>query len=424
MFDNKDGQTNQTDANSANNTNNNSPQQTAPIKPQQAKKPEYYDAFDIKEKEEAHLYKRPYQPEPTVAIQDYEFGKKDPLDSLSDAVKKSNKPQQVDPNMIKTIDIKDINDENKLVALKNKRKNRDKVEFVDESTISGRNIVRMRLETNPYFIVSGITKEFSNGSGIKNISFSIKKGEMVGFIGDNGTGKTTTIKLIFNELKKNAGFVSLEGKQLNEKNALSRIAFFPDQNNYPKNFNIVKFAYYSAMLKGVHKKELDKYINLYLDALTLKPYAKNKFSDLSAGMQKKALLLSVLVTNPEIIILDEPTANLDVYSRLEFMGVLKHLSQEHNKTIIITSHNIDELNNAVNRAILLKKVDGYGQLVYDEPFNKDKDDLRKIYIKVVGREVKGIDYNKIKEVEDEKYNAKYEEVFAEVLDDEKSKGEK
>ncbi|QHX36051.1 ABC transporter ATP-binding protein [Spiroplasma sp. TIUS-1] len=392
--------------------------------PSNAKKSEYYDAFDIKEQNESHLYRKPYQPDPTVAIQDYEFGKRDNLEILSEVLKKNNTKKPIDIDMIKTIDIKDIKEENKLVALKNKRKNRDKVEFVDESTISGRNIVRMRLETNPYFIVSGVTKEFGNGSGVKNISFSIKKGEMVGFIGDNGTGKTTTIKLIFNELKKDSGFVSLEGKQLNEKNALSRIAFFPDQNNYPKNFNIVQFAYYSAMLKGVHKKELDKYINLYLEALTLKPYAKNKFSDLSAGMQKKALLLSVLVTNPEIIILDEPTANLDVYSRLEFMGVLKHLSKEHNKTIIITSHNIDELNNSVNRAILLKKQDGYGQLVYDEYFDVKNEDLRKIYIKVVGREIKGIDYDKIKEVEDEKYNAKYEEVFGRVLDENKIKGEK
>lgn len=384
--------------------------------------PKYYDSFDIKVQNENNINNRYGVVEPTIDIQNYEFGKKDNLTNLSDAVKNSNNPKPIDPNAIKTIDIKDINDENKLVALRNKRKNRDKLKFVDESTISGRNIVRMRLETNPYFIVSGLSKKFKNGSGVKNISFSIKKGELVGFIGDNGTGKTTTIKLIFNELKKDEGFVSLEGKQTKNKNVLNRIAFFPDQNNYPKNFNIVKFAYYSAALKGVQKNELDKYINLYLDALTLRPYAKNKFSDLSAGMQKKALLLSILVTNPEIIILDEPTANLDVYSRLEFMGVLKHLCSEHKKTIIITSHNIDELNNSVNRAILLKKIDGVGQLVYDELFDKKSNDLRKIYIDIVGRETKGIDYDKIKEVEDQKQNAKYEEVFNNVLDPKQSKG--
>ncbi|WP_338983090.1 ABC transporter ATP-binding protein [Spiroplasma endosymbiont of Othius punctulatus] len=388
------------------------------------KKNEYYDSFDLKEQNEAHLYRRPENiNEQTVDIQNFEYGKKNKLDTLSKAVndhKKSKKPNEDD--MIKTIDIKDINDENKLVALKMKRKGRDKVEFIDESTVSGRNKARMRLETKPYFVVSGITKEFRNGSGVKDVSFSIQKGEMVGFIGDNGTGKTTTIKMIFNELKKDAGFVSLEGKQATNKNVLSRIAFFPDQNNYPKNFNIVKFSYYCASLKGVQKDELDKYIELYLEALTLKPYAKNKFSDLSAGMQKKALLLSVLVTNPEIIVLDEPTANLDVYSRLEFMGVLKHLSSVHGKTIVITSHNIDELNNSVNRAILLKKVDGYGQLVYDEPFNKEKQDLRKIYIEVVGREIKGIDYDKIKKVEDEKHSAKYEQVFGDVLADADPKG--
>ncbi|KAF5295823.1 hypothetical protein FQA39_LY12996 [Lamprigera yunnana] len=129
-------------------------------------------------------------------------------------------------------------------------------------------------------------------------------------------------------------------------------------------------------------REVSKYIDLYMDGLNLTNYKENKF-----------------ITDPEIIILDEPTANLDVQSRLEFMDILAYLSKEHNKTIMITSHNIDELNNLITRAVLLKKINNKGQIIYDKVFDKSKENLRQIYVSTIGKTNNGINFEKIKEVE-------------------------
>ncbi|WP_338983399.1 ATP-binding cassette domain-containing protein [Spiroplasma endosymbiont of Othius punctulatus] len=261
-----------------------------------------------------------------------------------------------------------------------------------------------------YLFVDRLSKEFKNGSGVKEISFTINKGEIIGFIGDNGAGKTTTIKLIFGEFLKNEGDVTLENGSLLSKKNLRKIAFFPDQNNYPKSFNIVSFAEYSAKLKGYSHEEIYELMDTYLEALNLTDYKKNKFTELSAGMQKRALLLSVLITNPEIIILDEPTANLDVKSRLEFMNILRHLSDEYNKTIVITSHNIDELNNLINRVILVKKINNKGEVIYDAPFDKEKENLRDVYMSVIGSDGKNINFEKIKDLEKNRASQKNSDI--------------
>lgn len=255
---------------------------------------------------------------------------------------------------------------------------------------------------NNFFKVESITKEFDKNSGVKNINFSVNEGEIVGFIGDNGAGKTTTIKLIFGEFIKDAGKVLFENKEISPDFGLKQIAFFPDQNNFPKKVNIVDFAYYSAHLKGKVKKETKEFLDEYLNALNLSEFKKSKFSQLSAGMQKRALLLSVLVTDPKIIILDEPTANLDVKSRLDFMNILNHLAKKYKKTIIITSHNIDELNNIVDRAVIIKKVEGKGQVIYDEKFDSKTQNLRDIYINAIGMKTSNINFEKITQIEEAK----------------------
>ncbi|ATZ21544.1 ABC transporter ATP-binding protein [Mesoplasma tabanidae] len=245
-----------------------------------------------------------------------------------------------------------------------------------------------------FFSVQNMSKSFKNNAGVENINFNISQGDIVGLIGDNGVGKTTIIKLIFNQYKNDTGFISFKGSK--DLNYLKEIAFFPDQNNYPKHFNIVEFANYCANLKGISRKEIKVKIDNLLKALNLFNHKNNKFDELSAGMQKRALLLSILVTNPKIIILDEPTANLDVQSRIEFIEVLLFLVKEFKTTIIITSHIIDELNDFITRAIFIKKIKNKGHIVYDKDFDKNKQNLKEIYVSLTKQ--KSLNYTKIKKI--------------------------
>ncbi|WP_051418459.1 ABC transporter ATP-binding protein [Mesoplasma seiffertii] len=254
----------------------------------------------------------------------------------------------------------------------------------------------------PYFEVKNLTKIFKTGAGVKNESFTINKGQIVGFIGDNGAGKTTTIKLIFGEHKKDTGEVFLKGVSTEQREALIKIAFFPDQNNYPHQYKIKEYAYYCASLKGITKEYVDQYFDRFLEALSLEKFRKSRFDELSAGMQKRALLLATLVTDPEMIILDEPTANLDVKSRLEFMEVLRFLAREYGKTIMITSHNIDELNLLIDKVVLVNR----GEIIYENDFDKTKENLRDVYMKAIGDKETTINYEKIKSIVKEESETK------------------
>ncbi|ALD66453.1 ATP-binding cassette domain-containing protein [Spiroplasma cantharicola] len=253
--------------------------------------------------------------------------------------------------------------------------------------------------SNNFFEVKNLSKVFKNKSGVNNVSFTLKKGDIVGFLGDNGSGKTTIIKLIFNEYIKNGGEILFEDNEIQKTKAFTKMAFFPDQNNYPKDFKIIDFAMYTANLKNISKKDVLENLSAYVKALNLEEYQNNKFSELSAGMQKRALLLSILITDPEIIILDEPTANLDIKSRLEFLKILSNLATKFKKTIVITSHNIDELSSLINRIVILKKVDNKGEIVYNQTFDNKKENIRDIYIEQVGGLTNNINFDKVIEIE-------------------------
>lgn len=227
--------------------------------------------------------------------------------------------------------------------------------------------------------LKSVKKKFKNSKGLENISFRIQRGDFVGLIGNNGAGKTTTIKIILSEYKKDKGVILFDGTEINTS-MLKKVGFFPDQNNYPKSFNIVEFAKYSASLKGIKKKEYINILDDLIESLELLEHKKDTFNELSSGMQKRALLLSVLITQPEILILDEPTANLDVQSRIDFFKILKYLNEEMGMTIIVTSHIIDELENSINYAIIIDK----GRTAYDKSYDLKKDGkLKDVYQNVL-----------------------------------------
>ncbi|PPE05252.1 ATP-binding cassette domain-containing protein [Williamsoniiplasma lucivorax] len=225
-------------------------------------------------------------------------------------------------------------------------------------------------QTNePVIEFKEITKLFKEGRGIRDISFDItKENNIVGLIGNNGAGKTTLLKTLFKEYTAQNGEILINGEPLENKH-LKKMAFFPDQNNFPKHFNIIEFAKFSAELKGIKPKDYVDKLEKLIRFLKLENFRKSKFTKLSAGQQKRALLLSVLITNPKIIALDEPTANLDVDARIEFQEILKTLANDLKISIIITSHIIDEMENLINKVVLIKD----GVIVYDNNYSLVKD---------------------------------------------------
>ncbi|WP_338972332.1 ABC transporter ATP-binding protein [Spiroplasma endosymbiont of Panorpa germanica] len=225
--------------------------------------------------------------------------------------------------------------------------------------------------------IKNLNKSFNNKVALNNINFSLNEGDIIGLIGNNGAGKTTIIKSIFQEYIVDKNCILVNGEMIDE-NSLKKMEFFPDQNNFSKNFNIKKYCNYNYQLKnGKNGCDFEKLFLKIMSLLGLEDKVKDKFNQLSSGMQKKALLASILVNKPEIIVLDEPTANLDIQTRKQFIGLLKKLSQKSDVGIIITSHNIDELETFINKIVLIKN----GEIILQKKYDPNKEKLFDIYKK-------------------------------------------
>ncbi|WP_339029796.1 ABC transporter ATP-binding protein [Spiroplasma endosymbiont of Cantharis nigra] len=232
--------------------------------------------------------------------------------------------------------------------------------------------------------IKNITRKLGN-FGLKDVSFTIKKGSVVAFVGDNGAGKTTTIKALFGELKLDSGEVLIDGQSLFKNNNLSKVAFFPDSNNVPLDIRVHEYLHYICAANNMDKNRTDLSIDNVYRLLELRPYKDKKIKELSSGWKKKAIMASVLVRSPEYIIFDEPTANVDVESKLYFMNIFKLLSKV-GITILITSHIIEELQELADYLVLIKK----GQIVYANDFDRKKEHIMDIYKKHMNEPIKDL----------------------------------
>ncbi|ARU91071.1 ABC transporter ATP-binding protein [Spiroplasma clarkii] len=213
--------------------------------------------------------------------------------------------------------------------------------------------------------------------GVLNFSIAIKPGDIYGLVGDNGAGKSTLIKAVFGEYKRDGGTVEIDKNSIYTGDNLQRISYFPDQSVFPKDLSLKEFCLMDSELAGMKPKvALEKFANL-LASLDLGDNMNKKFRELSAGMQKKALLAVTLVTDPQYIFLDEPTANLDVQSRIEFINIIMKLA-EKGIGILITSHIIDELQESINKLTIIEN----GVQVYNNAFDNKTQRVADIYKKV------------------------------------------
>lgn len=179
-----------------------------------------------------------------------------------------------------------------------------------------------------------VSKSFK-GFELKDVSISVKKGFVTGFIGENGAGKSTTIKLIMNLLQPDSGEITLFGlnyKQ-HEKEIKQRIGFVFDQNVFYENLTLLEMK---SLIAPIYKNWDNAAFNHYVDMFELP--LKQRLSTFSKGMMMKASLAVALSHHPELIIMDEPTSGLDPIFRRELLGVLRDIMQDGERTIFFSTH--------------------------------------------------------------------------------------
>lgn len=219
--------------------------------------------------------------------------------------------------------------------------------------------------------INNLTKDFGNNKGIFDLSFSLKQGEIVGFLGSNGAGKTTTIRHLMGFIKADNG----SAKILNMdcfKNAYSvqeKIGYLPGEIAFMDNMTGAEFIHFMADMKNITDLQYARELIAYFDIDT-----KIKIKKMSKGMKQKIGLIIAFMQDTPILILDEPTTGLDPLMQTKFVDLIKK-EKAKGKTILMSSHIFEEIENTCERIVMIKD----GRLVADENINAMRNKMNKHY---------------------------------------------
>jgi ABC-2 type transport system ATP-binding protein len=222
---------------------------------------------------------------------------------------------------------------------------------------------------------------------IKDLSFEVYRGEIFGFLGSNGSGKTTTIRALLGLYQPTSGELLIDGKPFSVSSGI-KLGYLPEERGLYKKESVIDVMLYFGQLKGLTKNEARKCAESYLERVNLSDKATTRIDKLSGGQQQKIQLGITIMDNPELLILDEPTKGFDPVNRRLLMDIVKEY-QQSGATIIFITHQMEEVEKLCDRVILLK--DGvshvYGALkdVRKEFGGISLDD---IFVKVYGDENK------------------------------------
>lgn len=214
--------------------------------------------------------------------------------------------------------------------------------------------------------VSNLVKIFDKRKIIKNISFDVSENSVVGILGKNGAGKTTLLGMLMGLILPSSGKIEILGKDLNKKKneILKKINFQSPYVDLPKKMTVEQNLYFYSRLYGI--KNFKDIVNDLVNKLKMKDLIKKSYGSLSAGQKTKVNLCKALINNPKLLLLDEPTASLDPETSIFIREFLLKFQKKNNSSILITSHNLDEIQSICSKIILLK----FGTVVSDGNLNE------------------------------------------------------
>ena len=215
--------------------------------------------------------------------------------------------------------------------------------------------------------IKNLVKEYPNTKALNGISFSIKKGEFFALLGQNGAGKTTTINILTGLTNKTSGEVKLFDKDVvkDYKEARALIGLVPQEFNFDIFEKVYNILYYNAGYFGIPANQRKEKIEKILKSLGLFEKKDEQAQNLSGGMKRKLMIARALIHEPKILILDEPTAGVDVEARQSMYKFFKEMNK-NGTTILLTTHYLEEAEQLCERIAIINK----GEIIKLE--NKEK----------------------------------------------------
>jgi len=204
--------------------------------------------------------------------------------------------------------------------------------------------------------IKNLSKQYNNILAVKNINFKINKGSIVGLLGPNGCGKTTTIGMMLGLIKPTSGTVFINGQNIENENnrtkILEKVNFISPYVELPKKLTVEENLKVYGKLYGVNNLQ-DKISDL-MKQLNLFEFKKRKTGELSSGQKNRVSLAKALINEPEILFLDEPTASLDPDVGDFVRTYIEDFASKKGTTILLASHNMDEVERLCNEVMMMK----------------------------------------------------------------------
>jgi ABC-2 type transport system ATP-binding protein len=230
--------------------------------------------------------------------------------------------------------------------------------------------------------VSNLTKYYGDYAAVRNVSFDVPQGQVVGFLGPNGAGKSTTMRILAGYLTATSGRASIAGLDVfwQPVEVRRRIGYMTENCPLYPEMRVVEYLQFRAGIKGLHGRDARSRIDYVLGRCWLRDVRRQLIGTLSKGYRQRVGLADVLLNNPPVLILDEPTAGLDPGQIRETRKLIRELGQEH--TILLSTHILSEVEVTCDQAIIINRgqVAAAGRLVDLQPQNQS---LEEMFIRLV-----------------------------------------
>ena len=235
--------------------------------------------------------------------------------------------------------------------------------------------------------VDHVSRYYGDDCAVNDVSFSVNRGEVLGFLGPNGAGKSTTMQMICGVLSASTGQITVAGHDMLEspKAAKKHIGFLPERPPLYQDLNVDEYLCYAGRLRGIGKTDLKKEIAYSKQRCGLDNTGKRLIKNLSKGFQQRVGIAQAIIHSPAVVILDEPTSGLDPNQILEIRELISELGNDH--SVILSTHILPEVQSVCDRVLIIHQ----GKLVLDEPLDKLQQDDHIRPIKIAFRQPPPLD---------------------------------
>ena len=221
-----------------------------------------------------------------------------------------------------------------------------------------------------------LTKQYKNRIVVDKMSFTLTNG-VTGLLGANGAGKTTLMRLLCGILKPTSGTVTCDGMNVESEEYRDILGYLPQEFGCYPEFSGRDFLLYMSAVKGLTKSDAYRKTEELIELVGLKDAARKKVRTYSGGMKRRLGIAQALLNDPQILIMDEPTAGLDPQERMRFRELISGLGR--NRIVLLSTHIVSDLEHIADRLMIMKE----GRLLWEGKWIAGKEDMEEVYITII-----------------------------------------